>query len=302
MSRPLPAQQPILMPRGHNVRALITVLAIMAFLAALALLFSRATTRLSGDWQSQLSNSATVQISLAPLSAENDFETQMSQAADTLQDLLGSEAKVTVVEQSQSQDLIRPWIGNLELPDSLTLPGLITIETPQTSRALNPTLLESQLQKNGIVASVDDHSRWTDQIRGTARALVLGGTSLLILLLIAAISVNLFATRSAMAAQRSIISVLAQVGANDSFIARLFVGQAGRRSASGAGIGLIAAWFVWTAFSLFGSVPELFWQGLGEALNDTLWLLGLWGLFVLVCAFAAGVTTKRALIRERKRA
>ena len=302
MSRPLPPQQPILMPRGHNVRALITVLAIMAFLAALALLFSRATSRLSGDWQAQLSNSATVQVSLAPLSAENNFETQMNQAAETLQSLLGSEAKVTVVKQSQSQELIRPWIGNLELPESLTLPGLITVETAENSNAPNAVLLETQLQKNGIVASVDDHSRWTNQIRGTARLLVFGGTSLLILLLIAGISVNLFATRSAMAAQRSIISVLAQVGATDGFIARLFVGQAGRRSASGAGIGLIIAWVLWAAFSLFSSVPELFWSGFGEALNDTLWLLGLWALFVLVCAFAAGLATKRALIRERKRA
>lgn len=302
MSRPLPPQQSILMPRGHNVRALITVLAIMAFLAALALLFSRATSRLSGDWQAQLSNSATVQISLAPLSTENDFETQMDQAAESLQSILGSEAKVTVVQQSQSRELIRPWIGNLELPESLTLPGLITIETAGNSGAPNAVLLETQLQKNGIVASVDDHSRWTDQIRGTARLLVFGGTSLLILLLVAGISVNLFATRSAMAAQRSIISVLAQVGATDGFIARLFVGQAGRRSASGAGIGLILAWAIWSALSLFSSVPELFWSGLGEALNDTLWLFGLWVLFVLVCAIAAGLATKRALIRERKRA
>jgi cell division transport system permease protein len=290
------------MPRGHNVRALITVLAIMAFLAALALLFSRATSRLSGDWQAQLSNSATVQVSLAPLSAENDFETQMDQAAETLRSLLGNEAKVTVVDRSQSQELIKPWIGNLELPESLVLPGLITIETAENSNAPNAVLLETQLQKNGIVASVDDHSRWTDQIRGTARLLVFGGTFLLILLLIAGISVNLFATRSAMAAQRSIISVLAQVGATDGFISRLFVGQAGRRSASGAGVGLIIAWALWAVMSLFSSLPELFWSGLGEAFNDMLWLLGLWALFVLVCAVAAGLATKRALIRERKRA
>jgi len=274
----------------------------MAFLAGLALLFSRATSRLSGDWQDQLSNSATVQVSLAPLSPENDFETQMGQAAETIRSLLGSQAKVTVVNQSQSQDLIRPWIGNLELPESLSLPGLITVETPKNSKAPNTVLLESQLQQNGIVASVDDHSRWADQIRGTARALVFGGTALLALLLIAGISVNLFATRAAMASQRSIISVLAQVGATDSFIAKLFVGQAGRRSASGAGIGLIAAWFIWTGLSLFSAVPELFWSGFGQALNDTLWLFGLWALFVLVCAVAAGLATKRSLSLERKRA
>ncbi len=302
MNGPLPSQQPILLTRGHNVRTLIIVLAIMAFLAALALLFSRSAFRLSGDWQAQLSNSVTVQVSLGPISSANDFETQMSRAAESVRTVVGEDAEVEVVNQSKSQELIQPWIGNLDLPDSLSLPGLITIQTGEDARPPNAVLLKSQLEEDGIVASVDDHSRWADQIQGTARALVVGGTALLILLLIAGVSVNLFATRSAMAAQRSIISVLAQVGATDSFIARLFVGQAGRRSAAGAGIGVLAAWLLWAALSMFSAVPEVFWSNLSQVINDILWLLGLWCLFVLVCAIAAGVATKRALIRERKRA
>jgi len=302
MSQPLPSQQPILMTRGHNVRTLILVLAIMAFLAALALLFSRSASRLSGDWQAQLSNSVTVQVSLAPMSPGNDFETQMNRAAETVRTVVGDAAEIEVVDRSESQELIKPWIGNLDLPESLTLPGLITIQTPKDARPPNAVLLTSQLQEDGIVASVDDHSRWADQIQGTARALVVGGAALLTLLLIAGVSVNLFATRSAMAAQRSIISVLAQVGATDSFIARLFVGQAGRRSAAGAGIGILVAWLIWAALSMFSAVPAIFWSNLGQVVNDIFWLVGLWCLFVLVCAIAAGIATKRALLRERKRA
>ncbi len=297
----LPPQQPILMTRGHNVRALLTVLAIMAFLAGLALLFSRATLRLSGDWQSQLSNSLTVQVTLAPVSEDNDFQTQMGLATEAVRNLVGNQAEVSLLTQSDSQALIRPWIGNLDLPESVILPGLITIEGDTDANLPSVAQLETGLRETGIIASVDDHSRWADQISSTARGLVLGGLALLTLLLIASISVNLFATRAAMAAQRAIISVLAQVGATDSFIAKLFVGQAGRRSALGAGIGLFLAWVVWLALSLFRLSDEIFWSGFGAAFSDTVWLFILWVSFATICALSAGVTTKYALIQDRKR-
>ena len=302
MNAPLPAQQPILLTRGHNVRALLTVLTIMAFLAALALLFSRATLRLSGDWQSQLSNSLTVQVTLAPLSADNNFNMQMNVAKDAVTNIVGEDVRIETLTQVESQSLIRPWIGNLDLPESVSLPGLITVEAPQGTSLPSATTLENTLSETGIIASVDDHSRWSDQIGSTARGLVLGGAALLALLLIASISVNLFATRAAMAAQRSIISVLDQVGATDRFIAKLFVGQAGRRSALGAGIGIIIAWTVWLILSLIGLSADIFWSSFSAAVSDTLWLLLLWVLFVVFCALTAGFVTQYALRQDRKRA
>jgi cell division transport system permease protein len=281
---------------------LISVLTIMALLAGLSLLFSRSTLRLSGDWQAQLSNSLTVQVTLAPISPENDFDTQMNAASTALKTLIEPAAKIDTVEQSDSQALIRPWIGNLELPDSLTLPGLITIEMPPQSQAPTASQLEQQLENIGILATVDDHSRWADKIKSTARRLVLAGGILLGLLLFAAVSVNLFATRAVMAAQLNIISVLAQVGATDRFVAKLFVSQAGKRSALAAGLGMMMAWSLWVGFSLLGLSPDLFWSNLADAMTDGMWLIGLWGLFTAVCALAAGLATRRALIADRRRA
>jgi len=299
---PLPAQQSILLRGGPNVRGLITVLTIMALLAALALLFSLATLRLSGDWQSQLSNSLTVQITLTPLSPENDFDTQMGVASSTLKALIDPAATIDIVEQTDSQALIRPWIGNLDLPDSLILPGLITINIPLENEMPSALRLEQELENAGIIATVDDHSRWADKIRSTARRLVLAGAILLGLLLFATVSVNLFATRAAMAAQRTIISVLAQVGATDRFVAKLFVSQAGKRSALAAGLGMMMAWSLWVGFSLLGLSPDLFWSNLADAMTDGMWLIGLWGLFTAICALAAGLATRRALIADRRRA
>lgn len=295
-------QQSILLKGGHNVRALIIVLAIMAFLAGLALLFSRATLRLSGDWQSELSRSLTVQVTLAPLSAENDFETQMELTAQTLRSVLDDKTAVKIIKRRESEALIQPWIGNLDLPDSLTLPGLISVETKDGTTLPSASTLERQLQDLGVVASVDDHSRWENQIQETARNLVLSGSGMLILLIFAAVCVSLFATRASMAAQRSIITVLAQVGATDNFIAGLFIRQAGRRSALGAGIGLLALLGVWLLLSFSLISEDVFWSGLIDSLTDLFWVGGLWLAFVIFCALAAGFATKRALVEDRRRA
>lgn len=298
----LPPQQSILLRKGHNIRTLLIVLAIMAFIAGMALLFSRATLRLSGDWQTQLSQSMTVQVTLSSLTEENNYQSQMSRAAIAVKNAIGSDAKVSIVSQDEANALIRPWIGNLDLPETLTLPGLISIEGSEGAALPEPRALAQTLSQSGLIVVVDDHSRWSDQIKGTARSLVLAGSALLTLLLIASVSVNLFATRAAMAAQRSIIAVLAQVGATDNFIIKLFIGQAGKRSAIGSAIGLIFLWILWAILSGLKFSDEIFWSRLSDIVSDTLWLVGLWIFFTLICALAAGLTTKYALRYERRKA
>jgi len=64
VSKPAPQEAALLPRRLRNARALWIVLIIMAMLAGCALLFARGSMRLSGDWQSQLTDTLTVQIML----------------------------------------------------------------------------------------------------------------------------------------------------------------------------------------------------------------------------------------------
>jgi len=170
-----------------------------------------------------------------PLSDDNNYQVQMTRASNAVKTAIGQDASVSIITQSEANALIRPWIGNLDLPDTITLPGLISIEGKEGASLPTPRALQQTLSETGLVVSIDDHSRWSDQISGTAKTLVLAGTALLTLLLIASVSVNLFATRAAI-------------------------------------------------------------------LSDTLWLAALWLFFTLICALAAGLTTKYALRYERKKA
>lgn len=289
-----PPQEAALLPHKlRNVRALWVVLSIMALLACCALLFARGSLRLSEDWQSQLSDTLTVQVLLEDI---QDWEPQTSLARETLGEVFPG-ADIDVLPQAQARELLQPWLGNTSLPDSLAVPGLITLTGPD----LNQATAQKALEAAGLRVNIDDNTRYADELGRTARRFVSIGYVTLLLMLIAGLSVNIFATRAGLIAQKDIIRVLVQVGASDKFIARLFIRQALRRGLIGAAMGVCIAFLLWLGLSLLGGWGELGWTTLSAGLVDTLWLVGLGCVFALICAAAAGVTTIRQLAFERRR-
>jgi cell division transport system permease protein len=288
-----PHEAPLLPNKLRNVRALWVVLIIMAMLAGCALLFARGSLRLSGEWQSQLSDTMTVQIMLE---RSEEWAEQTNLAQRTLSAELPG-ADIDVYSQDRARDLLRPWLGNTALPSDLPVPGLIGV----TGGNMSIARVQTALDKAGLKTNIDDNSRYSDQLRGTARRLVGIGLGTLLMILIAGLSVNIFSTRASMTAQKEIIRVLVQVGASDKFIAKLFIGQAFRRGAMGSAIGLALAAGLWIGLSITSDWGGLGWSGLGPVLIDIIWLIFLGAFFALICAAAAGVTAARQLAFERKR-
>lgn len=290
-----PAAQPLLPPRPERGRSLLFVLVVMAFLAALALLFSRGADRLSDRWTAQLSQSSTVQIMI---SAESRRDAEIDATRAILRETL-PRARLSTLSRSEAAALIEPWLGDVDLPDDLPIPGVIEIESESR---LPVESLQSQFDAGGIMAIIDDHSRFSGQLHRTVGRLVLLGAALVLLIGFAAMAVNVFATRSSLAAQRDIIHVLVQAGASDSFVARLFVGQAARRGLVGAGIGMVLAFLIWAVVSMGPGQGSVGWQAVTDGVYDGAILAALAFLFGAICAGAAGWAALRQLAYERRRA
>ncbi|WP_409433370.1 cell division protein FtsX [Litorimonas sp. RW-G-Af-16] len=288
--------QPLLPERLENARSLLVVLSLMAFLAGLALLFSRGATRLSDDWRAQLSDTATVQVLH---NSPETREAQMSAAAELLRRLL-PDADISIMSEPDAAALLEPWLGATRLPDDLPVPGLITIKNMAGNMSTGQ--ITTQMEAEGLLVNIDNHDRYATGVKRTSQRLIILGSGLLIILLTAGLAVSVFATRAGLSAQRDIISVLVQVGASNRFIAKLFVGQAGRRGILGALIGLTFAALFWSAASIVGVTGEMGWHSVGAVLRDVLWLIGLGLLFTTICAMAAGLTATRQMARERRRA
>lgn len=289
--------QPLLSAQADNARSLVIVLAIMAFLASLALLFSLSADRLRKNWQGELGQSATVQIMVDSPDLRNaNVETALNILRPALPD-----ATVTLVSSEKSNELLKPWLGNLALPEDLPLPVLISI-SENKGAPITPDRLIALLGEDGIIAEVDDHSRWSDQIGRSGRGLQAAAFALLALIFGASVAVSAFATQAALSAQRDVIRVLVQVGAEDKFIAKLFVKQAGLRGFKGSLIGIVIGAVVAIFLSLRRASETALLPELGPHWTDAFYLLLLVIGFTLICALAAGFTAFRLLRRERRRA
>jgi len=213
-----PAGQRSIVPRDTIAgRALVAVIAIMTFLAALtlgAVVLIRATAT---EWQSEVAREVTIQIRPVP---GRDIDADVKTASAIAEKQPGV-AGVRPYSKAETARLLEPWLGTGLTFDDLPVPRLIVVRiAPDGAPDFGELAKAVVAQVPG--ASVDDHRGWVDRMRSMARTSVAVGLGVMLLVLIATVLSVTFATGGAMAANRPIIEVLHFVGAKDGFIAGQF--------------------------------------------------------------------------------
>lgn len=263
---PMPRYETALVPR-HSIagRALIAVVAIMTFLASLTSGGVILVTQAASEWQSDVSHEVTIQIVPA---AGHDAEAEVTRAASAARNFPGI-ADVRAYSREESAKLLEPWLGTGLSLNDLPVPRLIVVKI---GRGPAPDLprLRKVLSEQVPGAMLDDHRGWIDRMRAMSGTAVGIGVSLVLLMIAATVLSVAFATRGAMAANRTVIEVLHFVGAKNGYIAGnfqrhfLLLGLEGGAIGGGAAIllfaiaALLSRWFSGTAageqsFALFGS-------------------------------------------------
>lgn len=214
------APAPIVPERSIAGSALMLVIAIMGCLACLAVGAVTIVDRAAQDWSADIGRELTIEVtSVDPATVDTRIQSAVRIARGT-----AGIGQVTVIDDRETRALLEPWLGTLASEtalDDLPIPRLIALTVTDRS-ILDIDALQAALSVDVPGASVDDHRLWTDQMAQMARAMVLGGLGILILVLTATILCVIFATRAAMAGNRDVVDVLHFVGASHAFIARQF--------------------------------------------------------------------------------
>ncbi len=242
-----------LLPRGDaRDGALGFVVATLCFLACLATVAALSTDRAARGWRADLTGSATVVV--RP-NADETADAAAARAAETLAGVKGV-VEAEALEREKAEALLRPWLGDEAVLHDLPVPRLVSVDldprAPASAAAMNRALKTA-----GIDASLDDHSRWLKDIlraAGIARAAAIG---VAVLIAAAAGAVIVFATRAGLAARSDVVSVLHLAGAEDGFIADLFVARFARMAALAGLIGAGAVAIVGAVVRLSGGEAGL---------------------------------------------
>lgn len=268
-------------------RALLAVIAIMTFLAALTLGAVVLVRSAAGEWQSAVAREVTIQV--RP-SEQRDVEADVRNAVALASGTQGV-VYARAYSKEESANLLEPWLGNGLALDELPIPRLIVV---RIAPGAVPDLaaLRQQLAAQIPGATLDDHRGWIDRMRAIARSAVAAGLAVLALVVAATMLSVMFATRGAMSTNRAIIEVLHVVGARRDFIAGEFQRHFLLLGLKGGAIGGAAAMAL---FALAGFLSDWFKGGAEDNLfgNLSLGAAGygsIIGLVVLVAAVTAGTS------------
>jgi cell division transport system permease protein len=232
-------------------RALVTVVAIMTFLASLTAGIAIMIGDASRLWQDEVAREITVQIKPQ---AGRDLDA-LSEKAVALAKATPGIASARAFSRDESEAMLAPWLGSGLNLDELPVPRLIVL-------ALDPEAvfdLDSFRGELGAAvpgAALDDHRLWLERLAIMARTVVFVAAVLFALVLAAMILAVAFATRGAMAGNREIIEVLHLVGADDGYISRQFQRHFLRLGLRGGVIGGVLAILAF----LFSSALSSWWR------------------------------------------
>ena len=208
-----------ILPRDKGAAPLDFVIAVMAFLAALALGASLVATRAAHGWQSGLSDRITVQV-MPP--EQGDVRSQLDAETQATLSVLNATpgiAHAGLLSDAEINALVEPWIGKNGAVSGIPLPRLIDA-TITPGEELDVNTLAAKLKQAAPHASVDDHRRWISRLRGLADAVRFSAYGILLLIAGATAAAVSFATRAGLDAHHEMVALLHQMGALPAFIAR----------------------------------------------------------------------------------
>ncbi|ADM09382.1 hypothetical protein PB2503_06582 [Parvularcula bermudensis HTCC2503] len=295
-SEKLPPRQSALLPEaGAAGTPLTVVLAVLAFIASIALAGTLMVARSTSDWTGELTGAITIQVrgtSIAEIRRNADA------AEGVLQDTIGV-LNLDRLNRQETEELLSPWLGTDSLGPDLPIPILITAEITPTLRA-NLSPLVERLAETAPTAVLDDHHVWNDRLLSAARKAANFAIVIFLTIFTATVSVIVFATRAGLAANQSTVEVMHLMGATDQFIAdqvqRRYLTLSLRGGVAGAGVATLV--LLAMAQTSEESSGALFLPNLVAAPTLLMWLSVVPLLLCATASIAARITVRQILTQD----
>lgn len=201
-----------------SLKSLTVTMAVMSYLACLAIGALILVDRAVESWTSGLAREMTIQVRFV---RGVDLAAELEKARSIAAAFPGV-VEAQILDEKAGAKLLEPWLGTRSL-EGLPVPRLIRVVGDSGS----PPDVEALTSRLEAVKGVhlDTHRKWEAELTRMARALSLLSYAILALISISAVAIVVFATRAVLQANRPVVDLLHLVGARDSYIARQIDGR-----------------------------------------------------------------------------
>ena len=284
-------------------RFLVWIMAVMIYLAIVALAGSMVLAGMAGRWESGLTGRLTVQIAPLP----DQAVPPLAQRTEVTLALLRSTPGVIRAEPVgavAAHKLLEPWLGNALL-DDLPLPALIDVEIGPGSglevgpaAGLDAPALAEKLSASVAGARLDNHAAWLADLRILAHTAQMVALAVIVLVGGAAVASVVFAVRTGLAIHSPVVELLHIMGATDAYVARQFQTHVAGLALRGGVVGLGLAALTLLALRLAaGDTPVGLMPDMTLGLREWLALAAV----PLVAAALAVITARWPVLRVLSR-
>ncbi len=208
------ARTPLLPEAGAGGAPLTAVIAVICFLAVLAMAAALIINRSAEAWTSALRSEITIQVKGVDAAEIAAGASAAMRVLEDTDDVL----EATLVSEEEAAALLEPWLGRGNAAAFLNIPAIIEVKVAPVLRD-DLDLLRNRLAAAAPGATLDDHAEWHSRLATAARSGQMLALSVFLIVLGAACAISVFAARAGLAANHEIVSVLHLVGATDEFIA-----------------------------------------------------------------------------------
>jgi len=215
------------------------LIALMVYLACLALSGAITLSEASGRWSAGLKGTMTVQLAPPELNSGASDRAAIASVINVLKALPGVD-EVRRLPRHEIVALIEPWLGRGNISDDLPVPTLIDV-TLKTDAKINTIALAIRLEQVAPGTRLDAHEVWIQRLARLSTTISAIAGAIVVLIGVATIGTVIFATRAGLAVHMDVVETLHVIGARDSYIARQFQARSLALALRGGMLGLILA-------------------------------------------------------------
>lgn len=277
---------------------LILLVALMSFLAMMALSATMVLGGITHHWSSGLENKLTIEIPAqkpdGSLRGAGEIEAMSKSVVATLEPHPNIKV-ITALNEDDIHGLVSPWLGDDVVLDELPLPGLLSVELHVRDEA---KLRDIQKALNSVAKDIrlDTHENWLNDILRLAGTLKFSALIVTLIIGLTTVTAIAGAIRSRMAEHKADIELLHLMGASDLYITKQLQRHAVILTLKGAALGVLGGLLILLMLFVFGgqgdaaTLPGLRLGGL-----QIVFLLMLPAVIGAIASYTARFTVLRVL-------